>query len=56
MLLTRAMSSLLVGVTTTDPATFGVIVIFFFFIAALACWIPALRASALDPTIALREE
>jgi putative ABC transport system permease protein len=54
--LTRAMSSMLVGVRPTDPLTFGAIVVFFFAIAALACWIPAIRAAALDPTVALRDE
>jgi predicted permease len=54
--LTRVMSSMLVGVRPTDPLTFGAIVLFFFAIAAIACWIPALRASSLDPTVALREE
>jgi predicted permease len=53
---TRIMASMLVGVRATDPATFVAIVLFFFVIAALACWIPAWRASSLDPTVALREE
>jgi predicted permease len=54
--LTRAMNSMLVGVKPTDPLTFGAIVLFFFAIATVACWIPAMRASSLDPTVALREE
>jgi putative ABC transport system permease protein len=53
---TRVMASMLVGVKATDPTTFVAIVLFFFMIAALACWIPAWRASSLDPTVALREE
>ena len=53
---TRVMASILVGVRATDPATFIAIVVFFFVIAGLACWIPAWRASSLDPTVALREE
>ena len=53
---TRVMASMLVGVRPTDPATFLAIVVFFFLITALACWIPAWRASSLDPTVALREE
>jgi putative ABC transport system permease protein len=53
---TRVMASMLVGVRATDPATFAAIVLFFFVIAGLACWIPAWRASSLDPTVALREE
>jgi putative ABC transport system permease protein len=53
---TRVMASMLVGVKATDPTTFVAIVLFFFMIAAVACWIPAWRASSLDPTVALREE
>jgi predicted permease len=55
-LLTRVMSSMLVGVGATDPATFAAIVLLFFIIAALASWLPARRAAGLEPTIALREE
>ncbi|HTS74754.1 MAG TPA: ABC transporter permease [Bryobacteraceae bacterium] len=54
--LTRAMATLLVGVRPTDPVTFVAVVVFFLAIAGLACWIPAWRAAALDPTVALREE
>jgi predicted permease len=53
--LTRAMTSMLVGIQPTDPATFGAIIVVFFTIAAAACWIPALHAAGLDPTVALRE-
>jgi putative ABC transport system permease protein len=55
-LLTRVMSSMLVGVGATDPATFGAIVVLFFIISAVASWLPARRAAGLEPTIALREE
>jgi len=54
--LTRVMSSMLVGVKPTDPLTFGAIGVLFVGIAATACWLPARRAAALDPTVALREE
>ncbi len=54
--LTRAMTSMLVGIQPTDPATFGAMIVVFFAIAAAACWIPALHAAALDPTVALRGE
>ena len=53
--LTRVMSALLVGVRATDPLTFGTVAVVFFAIAALSSWLPARRAAALDPTIALRE-
>jgi putative ABC transport system permease protein len=54
--LTRLMTSMLVGVTPTDPLTFVTIAAFFFGIAAVASWLPARRAAGLDPTIALRDE
>jgi predicted permease len=54
--LTRVMTSMLVGVTPTDPLTFVTIAVFFFGIAAVASWLPARRAAGLDPTIALRDE
>jgi len=54
--LTRVMTSMLVGVTATDPVTFSVIGVGFAGIAAVACWLPARRAAGLDPTAALREE
>jgi len=56
LLLTRSMSSMLVGVKPTDPLTFCAMVIFFVSISALAAWIPARRAAALDPLNALRED
>jgi len=53
---TRVMSSMLVDVTPTDPLTFAVMVLVFLGIAAAACWIPARRAAAMDPNVALRQE
>jgi putative ABC transport system permease protein len=53
---TRVMSSMLVDVKPTDPLTFGAIVLVFLGIAAAACWIPARRAAAMDPNVALRQE
>ena len=54
--LTRGMTSMLVGVRPTDPATYVSIALVFLFIAAAASWFPARRAAALDPTEALRDE
>jgi putative ABC transport system permease protein len=54
--LTRAMTSMLVGVKATDPVTFVAMAALFLIIAAVASGLPARRASGLDPTIALREE
>ncbi|MCU1259611.1 MAG: hypothetical protein JWO80_2496 [Bryobacterales bacterium] len=54
--LTRVMTSMLVGVKPTDPTTFTVMAILFLVIAAVASWLPARRAAALDPNAALRDE
>ena len=54
--LTRVLASMLVEVKPTDPITFVSVAALFLFIAALASWIPALRAAGLDPTTALRNE
>ncbi len=54
--LTRGMTTMLVGVKASDPATYIVMAVSFFLIAAVASWLPALRASSLDPIVALRDE
>ncbi|MGH9719556.1 MAG: FtsX-like permease family protein, partial [Bryobacteraceae bacterium] len=54
--LAPVMSSMLVGVQPTDPATFVVICVLFMIIAGAASWLPARRAAALDPRLALHEE
>ena len=53
---TRWMRSMLVGVTPSDPATYGAIAALFIIIAALACWVPARRAARLSPIVALRQD
>ena len=52
--LTRVMSSLLFGVTPTDPTTFGLISLILLVVALVASYIPARRATKVDPVIALR--
>jgi putative ABC transport system permease protein len=52
---TRFLASLLFGVAPTDAATFAGIALFFGLVAFVACWLPARRATRVDPTEALRE-
>ena len=54
--LTRFLTSLLVDVPATDPLTYGAMAILFLGVAALASYLPALRATRVDPMVALREE
>lgn len=56
LLVTRAMTSMLIGTQPTDPLTFATMAALFFLIATLATWLPARRAAALDPSAALREQ
>jgi ABC-type antimicrobial peptide transport system permease subunit len=53
---TRLIASQLYGVAATDPVMLGASILLLFLVAMLAAWIPAHRASKVDPMVALRYE
>ena len=54
--LATILRSVLYGITPTDPLSLGLVVLVLLSTAAVACYLPARRAAALNPTIALRHE
>jgi ABC-type antimicrobial peptide transport system permease subunit len=56
LVLTRFLQTLLFDIKPTDPLTFGTLTIFLAGVALLASFIPARKASRIDPLVALRHE
>ncbi len=56
LFVTRAVESLLVEIQPTDTATYAAVVLALGTIAVVACWLPARRATRVDPVVALRSE
>jgi putative ABC transport system permease protein len=52
----QALQSLLFGITPSDPLSLGTVAVVLLVSSGLACYLPARRAAALDPTVALRHE
>ena len=54
--LTRLLQAQLFGIEPTDPATMGAVAVFIAGVALIACYIPAARATRVDPMVVLRDE
>ena len=53
---TQVLGSQLYGIEPTDPKTYGVLAVLLIAVSLLACWLPARRATRVDPAVALRHD
>ena len=56
LFVTRSLESMLVEVPRLDPVTYAAVVVLLAGVALVACWVPARRATRVDPVVALRHE
>ena len=54
--LTQSVSALLYGVRPTDPSTFGLMALLLMVVGLAGCYVPALRATRVNPIVALRAD
>jgi len=55
-LVARSIEALLFGIPSHDPATFGVVVLLLIAVSAIAAYVPARRATKVQPVVALRQD
>ena len=56
LIASRALRALLYGISATDPWTYGAVVLLILSVGVVASWLPARRATAIDPASALRSD
>lgn len=56
VLISRLLAAVLVDLSSLDPIAFGSVTVFLVVVGLLSCWLPARRATKVDPLVALRYE
>ncbi|HLJ27714.1 MAG TPA: ABC transporter permease [Candidatus Angelobacter sp.] len=56
IILGKSVQAFLFGISSLDPATYGLITLLLFGVAAIACYVPAKKAATVDPLLAIRED